>query len=99
MSLLQCPNEVLLLITRDLSAASLSAFAQTNWFCFSLAQELLLRHACSDRYGVLAISLAAANRDERMVWFLLKHGRGFSVRHEDGGPLYGPLDRYLNLCP
>ena len=97
MSLLQCPNEVLLLITRNLPTASLSAFAQTSLLFFNLAQELLLQHACSEKNAVLALSLAAANRDEKAVRYLLQNGRGFSIREEDGSPLYGPLDRYLYL--
>jgi len=97
MSLLQCPNEVLLLVTRNLPASSLSAFAQTSRLFLDLAEELLLQHACSERHAVLALSLAAANRDEKMVRYLLRNGRGFSIREEDGSPLYGPLDRYLYL--
>ena len=97
MSLLQCPNEVLLLVMRNLPTASLSSFAQTSRLFFNLAQELLLRHACSERHAVLALSLAAANRDEEMIRYLLRNGRGFSIREEDGSPLYGPLDWYLYL--
>ncbi|CUS10190.1 unnamed protein product [Tuber aestivum] len=95
MSLLQCPNEVLLLITQDLPAASLSAFARASRLFFNLARELLLRHACSERHAVLALSLAAANRDEGAVRYLLENGRGFSIREEDGSPLYGPLNSLI----
>ncbi|KAG0638377.1 ankyrin repeat-containing domain protein [Tuber brumale] len=96
MSLLQCPNEVLLLITRDLPAVSLSALARTNWLFFNLAQESLLRHSCSEKHAILALSLAAAYRDEKAVRYLLKNGQGFSIREEDGSPLYGPLDSVIN---
>lgn len=72
MSLLQLPNELLLVISRDLESDDLNSFLQTNHRLASLLTPLLHKNAIEDR----ELSWAVRGGYAPLVKLLLENGKG-----------------------
>ncbi|KAL0639886.1 hypothetical protein Q9L58_000977 [Maublancomyces gigas] len=94
MPLLQIPNELILLIGKDLqNPAHLGFLCATNHRLYSLLTPLLNTLAAGPQYRVVALHWGAATGNEALVRTVLKTSAGFIVKDpsEDMRVIYAPL--------
>lgn len=83
MSLLEVPNELLLLIAEVLDPKDLSAFLRVNRRFASLLTSPLYSLTLHDNYAVSAFKCAARNRCDHIIKFMISKGANLEARGQD----------------
>lgn len=84
MSLLEVPNELLLLIAEVLDPKDLGAFLRVNRRFASLLTSPLYSLTLHDNYAVSAFKCAARNRCDHIIKFMISKGANLEARGLDG---------------
>lgn len=84
MSLLELPNEIILLIAESLNSTcptDLNSFCQTNRHLASLLAPLLHNFALQTRYGIVALHWGVATGNEPLVRFVMEKTGGIQIKY------------------